>query len=64
MLPNRFTTVPIPTDWSGKEAKAVLDFLEEVCQAIWYVYEQSITEAQIQQDLLDDVAGEQDEIPF
>ena len=64
MRPHRFTTVPIPTDWSGKEAKAVLGFLEELCQAIWYVYEQSITEQQIRQDSLDGVAGEQDEIPF
>lgn len=37
--------VYIPTEWTGEQALAVWEFLEEIASAIWETYERGILKA-------------------
>ena len=61
----RFENVSIPTDWTGEQARAVVDFLEEICHAIWLIHERPIIEVyERQQDMLDSIIDDDDQMPF
>ena len=62
---HRFENVSIPNDWTGEQAKVVVDFLEEICHAIWCLHERPILEAyELQQDKLDSIVDEDEPMPF
>jgi hypothetical protein len=63
--PIRFSNVSIPPEWTGEQAKAVIDFLEEICLTIWDVHERDILEATHQREsMLERPADEDDAFPF
>lgn len=64
-MPRRkFVNISIPTTWTSQQALDVIDFLEEIYQAIWALHEESIMEAHIEKDLRNCVASDDDEMPF
>ena len=64
--------VYIPTEWTGKQALAIWEFLEEIATAIWEVHETGILKAlHIENSMLeppdhgdDHDCMEEDDIPF
>jgi len=37
-----FSNIKIPKDWTGNQAKVIIEFLDEISTAIWNLYEDSI----------------------
>lgn len=64
--------VHIPSEWSGKQAMAIWEFLEEIATVIWDVHERGILDAMhIDNSLLERAARgdnhdcmDEDDIPF
>jgi uncharacterized protein YktA (UPF0223 family) len=64
--------VPIPRNWTGEQAKAVLDFLDEIASAIWDVHEKALFEEIEKEKVIwernpledDDHARDEDDLPF
>jgi hypothetical protein len=63
-----YTYVPkdkihIPKDWTGEQAKAVWEFLEEICTAIWDVHDLKLLDAfQKEESLLERSASADDRL--
>ena len=45
------TQIPIPKYWTGDEATAVLEFLDDINTAIWNAHEEKILNAMKQQHI-------------
>ena len=45
MIPGLFPKVTIPPEWTGDQAKAVWEFLEELSAQIWQLHEEGILQA-------------------
>jgi hypothetical protein len=58
--------VSIPPDWTGAQANAVLDLLDDIVTAIWDAHEEKILEDQQQQDAMLERAarGDVEDDPF
>jgi hypothetical protein len=62
----------IPTEWNGKQALAVWEFLEEIAATIWEVHEEKILKAsnsmeptpEIPEPEDDGMYADEDDIPF
>ncbi len=60
---NVLTKVSIPPDWTGDQANAVIELLDDISTAIWEVHEKKIIDAMHRQEsMLERAArGEDDE---
>ena len=59
-----FPKILIPSDWTGDQAKAIVDFLDEISSAIWDTHEAKIMSAMnLDESLLERVAKEDDDAP-
>ena len=56
-----FPKILIPSDWTGDQAKAIVDFLDEISSAIWDTHEAKIMSAMnLDESLLERVAKKDD----
>ncbi len=61
-----FQKVQIPSDWTGEQAKAIVDLLDEISTAVWDTHESAILDViKRKESLLERAAGGVDnEWPF
>jgi hypothetical protein len=52
MIRNILKNIIVPPDWTGEQALAVVDFLDEINTAIWEMYDDEIIDAMQKKDSL------------
>ena len=63
MLRDILSKITIPPDWTGEQAWAVVEFIDEISSAIWNVHDEKIVAA-IQKDSQLEQAQDYDDLPF
>lgn len=58
------TSVEIPSDWTADQAKAVWEFLEEICSVIWDVHDKKLVEAFMDDGSLPEPPKDDNDDPF
>lgn len=64
MMHDSFSTISIPKDWTGEQANAVFDFLEDILTAIWETHETALIEILLKNRELDNCDNDLDLIPI
>ena len=59
-----FSNINVPKNWSGKQAKAVIDFIEDIAQTIWDVHEIAILKEHENRNLKIVLNEHNDDFPF